>query len=48
MNIKFIWVTDGQGWKKMQTTLRNVSKDIEFIVNYNILNKIFFKFLESK
>lgn len=37
--IVFIWVTDGQGWKKMFSTLKNVSNNIEYIVNYTILNE---------
>lgn len=41
----FIWVTDGQGWNKMFTTLMNVAEDIDFIVNYNMLNKILDKML---
>lgn len=39
-NIIFIWVTDGQGWKKMFSTLMNVAEDIDFIVNFNMLNKV--------
>ena len=39
-NLLFIWVTDGQGWKKMFSTLMNVAEDIEFIVNYRMLDKL--------
>ena len=38
-NLTFIWVTDGQGWQKMFSTLMNVAEDIDFIVNYNMLDK---------
>lgn len=44
-NLKFIWVTDGQGWNKMFSTLMNVAEDIDFIVNYNMLDKVLDKFL---
>lgn len=40
-NIKFIWITDGQGWKKMSKKVNDIIDDIEFLVNYNILNKNF-------
>ena len=43
--IKFIWVTDGQGWKKMFSTLSNVAKDIDYILNYAMLNEKFDIFL---
>lgn len=36
----FIWVTDGQGWNKMFSTLMNVAEDIDFIVNYNMLDDV--------
>ncbi len=39
-NLIFIWVTDGQGWRKMFKTLMNVADDIDFIVNYNMLDKV--------
>ena len=38
-NLIFIWVTDGRGWNKMFSTLMNVAEDIDFIVNYNMLDK---------
>jgi len=47
-NITFIWVTDGQGWKKMFSTLMNVADDIEFIVTFNMLNEILDDFLDKK
>lgn len=37
-NLIFIWVTDGQGWNKMFSTLMNVAEDIDFIVNYKMLD----------
>ncbi len=45
VGITFIWVTDGQGWKKMFNTLMDVSDNIEFIVNYEMLNEKFDNFL---
>lgn len=39
VNLQFIWVTDGQGWNKMFSTLMNVAEGIDFIVNYNMLDK---------
>ena len=39
-NLLFIWVTDGQGWNKMFPTLMGVAEDIDFIVNYNMLDKV--------
>ena len=39
-NLLFIWVTDGKGWSQMFSTLLNVAEDIDFIVNYRMLNKI--------
>lgn len=44
-NITFIWVTDGQGWKKMFTTLMNVADDIEFIVTFDMLKCVLEDFL---
>lgn len=38
-HLVFIWVTDGKGWKKMSKALQSVSPGIDYIVNYNILNK---------
>ncbi|MDO5859572.1 type II restriction endonuclease [Methanobrevibacter sp.] len=39
-NLTFIWVTDGQGWHKMFSTLMDVGENIDFIVNYNMLDKL--------
>ena len=39
-NLLFIWVTDGQGWNKMFSTLMNVAEEIEFIVNYTMLDNL--------
>ena len=39
-DLMFIWVTDGQGWNKMFPTLLGVAEDIDFIVNYNMLDKL--------
>lgn len=45
-NLLFIWVTDGQGWRKMMSTLTNVSSDIDYILNYYLLKKNIKKILE--
>lgn len=44
-HLVFIWVTDGKGWKKMSKALQSVSQGIDYIVNYNILNKSIDKLL---
>ena len=36
----FVWVTDGQGWKKMSNSLKEVAQDINYIVNYKLLKNI--------
>lgn len=38
-NLIFIWVTDGPAWKKMQDTVRNSFNEIDFPMNYHILDK---------
>lgn len=40
-NISFVWITDGQGWKKMTSTLSKVSEDIDLILNYRMLDEKF-------
>lgn len=44
-HLVFIWVTDGKGWKRMSKALQSVSPGIDYIVNYNILNKSIDKIL---
>ena len=44
-HLVFIWVTDGKGWKRMSKSLKEVSPGIDYIVNYNILNKSIDKIL---
>ena len=44
-HLVFIWVTDGKGWKKMSKSLKEVSPGIDYIINYNILNKSIDKIL---
>lgn len=36
-NLTFLWVTDGPAWKQMQDTVRNSFNEIEFPMNYRIL-----------
>lgn len=38
-NMIFLWVTDGQGWKKMTRNLEKVSPEIDYLVNFTILKE---------
>lgn len=38
-DLTFIWITDGPGWPKMHVPLYNSAKEIDFIVNYHILDE---------
>ena len=38
-NMKFIWITDGAGWNKMEKTLKSVSPYLDYIINYKLLEK---------
>lgn len=40
-NMKFVWITYGLGWKTMFNTLKSVSPEIDFILNYEMLEKTF-------
>ena len=46
-NLIFIWVTDGQGWKKMFSSLMNAGENIDYIFNYCMLDKQLDKFLKE-
>lgn len=35
--LTFIWITDGPGWPKMHVPLYNSAKEIDFVLNYHIL-----------
>ncbi|MCL2114603.1 MAG: type II restriction endonuclease [Methanobrevibacter sp.] len=37
LDMTFIWITDGQGWKKMFTTLKFAMRSIDYVLNYNML-----------
>ena len=37
--LTFIWITDGPGWPKMHVPLYNSAKEIDFILNYHILDE---------
>lgn len=40
-NMIFIWVTDGLGWRKMFSTLKFASNNMDYVFNYNMLkNKL--------
>lgn len=43
----FIWITDGLGWKKMFSSLENAGANIDFIFNYNMLNRLLDGFLDN-
>jgi type II restriction enzyme len=45
-DMQFIWLIDGQGWKKMQNPLIKSMENIQYLVNYNILDKNLDKFLD--
>jgi type II restriction enzyme len=36
-DLTFIWITDGPGWPKMHIPLYNSAKEIDFVLNYHIL-----------
>lgn len=44
-DMKFIWITDGLGWKKMFKTLKEVSPEIDYILNYKMFNERFEKLM---
>jgi len=46
-NLTFIWITDGQGWKKMKKTMKNVDQNIDYVLNYNILKNNLLKILKD-
>ena len=46
-NLTFIWVTDGQGWKRMMKTIKTVDKNIDYLLNYHILKNNLIKILQN-
>ncbi len=36
-NIRFIWITDGLGWKKMQNPLGKTINDNKYVINLAML-----------
>lgn len=42
----FIWVTDGQGWNKMSKALKEAAVDIDYVLNYRLLDEYIDLFLE--
>ncbi|MDP1552605.1 MAG: DpnII family type II restriction endonuclease, partial [Methanobacteriaceae archaeon] len=38
-DIKFIWITDGYNWKKMESLIIDSSRDMDFVLNYNLLDE---------
>lgn len=39
-NIEFLWVTDGPGWKEMEEPLLRGMKDIDWVLNFRMLDLI--------
>jgi len=37
--LTFIWVTDGPAWKTMKQTLKQPFQELDYLINYNILNQ---------
>lgn len=46
-NITLIWVTDGPGWPTMRSTIENTFKEIDFPMNYQILDETFNLIIDS-
>jgi type II restriction enzyme len=46
-NLKFIWVTDGPGWLKMRNTVEKTFMEIDFPINYTILDEKMDLFLNA-
>jgi len=44
--IKFIWVSDGPAWKKGKNYLRKAMKEIDYVVNYRILDNFLDKIMK--
>ena len=44
-NIKFLWITDGLGWNKMTSTILKGMENIDFIINYTMLENSIRKLL---
>jgi len=38
--IKFVWITDGRGWLKMQNHMERAMEEMDWILNYKMLNRI--------
>ncbi|MBE6494588.1 MAG: type II restriction endonuclease [Methanobrevibacter olleyae] len=45
-NLIFLWITDGQGWTRMNSTLVEVLPSIDYLLNYNLLKKYLKTILE--
>jgi len=39
-NVEFLWVTDGPAWHKMEQPLLFSMKDIDWVLNYRMLELI--------
>ncbi|CDG64612.1 type II restriction-modification system, restriction enzyme [Methanobacterium sp. MB1] len=46
-NLKFIWVTDGPGWLKMRNTVEKTFREIDFPMNYTIIDEKMDSFLKA-
>lgn len=45
-DIVFLWVTDGLGWNKMKTTFKKGSEEIDYIINYSMMEETIKRLLE--
>lgn len=39
LGLSFIWATDGRAWRKMMETIRETSREIDFVLNYKMLSQ---------
>ncbi|WP_299524906.1 type II restriction endonuclease [uncultured Methanobrevibacter sp.] len=43
----FVWITDGFGWKKMYNAFHEASTNIDFVLNFNMLNDTIYNLLDD-
>ncbi|MDO9044558.1 MAG: DpnII family type II restriction endonuclease [Methanobacteriaceae archaeon] len=46
-DIKFVWVTDGYNWKKMESLIIDSSRYMDYVLNYDLLDKNLDKIFEN-
>ncbi len=42
-----VWITDGPGWHKMKNTILRTFGEIDFAMNYQILDETFEKIIST-